>query len=587
MSKIYLLRWLNFIICFSLLVTSCTPFNSSHVINEEKKSLKSNEKLSFSSKSIYSQNGKLLASGEINANSDKSNVLINKSPNLNFNVKSSENCLGTATFTDIARPEGCNNYFEIIQNGVVLQSASNPPLGVTFSSPIVCGCGHFDVSVRVTYSGSCAGLSGTYTIISGSADVECTEECDIPNLAPYDLNSLLEKIISAVSLVPNSASFSTKSSINNPNQNENLILENINLQKNTLRNEINQILGSNDSRDKSFNLSSLQDYKNKILLLDSSFELWVNSKDVFGKTQAASVIADELELYNLLVKNYISGNITNLSLATSDDIADLDRITDPKDLIKYLSNQIKNQPDKIKNSLQFLSQDLEKISDELDKLKLDNQRIKNDLDKIKNSLSSFSVRSFKLKNFNKDEINLKISDIERDLGYLQQDIDYLKEALKNETNEKLKSTLSKQIENAYNKKRENERKLKDLENKINNLCNPCSSKRDWSNANFKNALLGSEHLKHLKEWIPALTEQQYLDKARDLLGKKQGGNIYEHISETNGKVYKFNENTGELAIGDNQNNIVTFFKPGSSPIGSSNRLDQAYKYFLGQIKTNP
>jgi hypothetical protein len=134
-------------------------------------------------------------------------------------------------------------------------------------------------------------------------------------------------------------------------------LVSIDNQKNNLRSSANNILGNNSSQDTTDKPIDLQGYKDKIEELDSDFDILVNSENTFGLIEASNTIADESLLLNQITNDYLNAIVSNITPATeTEDLTNLDKLTKPHQVVKYLRNQIKNHSAKVPVKVQQLEQ---------------------------------------------------------------------------------------------------------------------------------------------------------------------------------------------------------------------------------------
>ena len=85
--------------------------------------------------------------------------------------------------------------------------------------------------------------------------------------------------------------------------------------------------------------------------------------------------------------------------------------------------------------------------------------------------------------------------------------------------------------------------------------------KSWAGKLFESAEKFEVHYgKHASEWSTALTREQYLAKARDLLGAKLDANIEGFVSKE-GWIFKYNNATNEFAIGRPNDIISTVYRP--------------------------
>ncbi|WP_106460151.1 phage minor capsid protein [Anaerococcus sp. Marseille-P3915] len=82
----------------------------------------------------------------------------------------------------------------------------------------------------------------------------------------------------------------------------------------------------------------------------------------------------------------------------------------------------------------------------------------------------------------------------------------------------------------------------------------------WNNATFASEKLRNKHIdKHLKEF-DNLSEEEYLQKARDLLNAELSDNIKGFMTQQK-FIFKYNIKNNEFAIGSSKGFISTYFKP--------------------------
>ena len=96
---------------------------------------------------------------------------------------------------------------------------------------------------------------------------------------------------------------------------------------------------------------------------------------------------------------------------------------------------------------------------------------------------------------------------------------------------------------------------------------------NWEGKTFSAKRFADHYGRHAKEWSPALTEEQYVAKARELLSAPPDANIEGFVSESGQYIFKYNNATNEFAIGRSDGLISTFYKP-----------DDGRAYWLDQIK---
>ncbi|MBV9948536.1 MAG: Hint domain-containing protein [Myxococcales bacterium] len=78
--------------------------------------------------------------------------------------------------------------------------------------------------------------------------------------------------------------------------------------------------------------------------------------------------------------------------------------------------------------------------------------------------------------------------------------------------------------------------------------------------NFQPGQLQAHFDKHKGEWPPGLTQQQYLDGARNLLSQFPGGNVL-GFTRANGDVLRYDTATNEFAVMAKDGTIRTYFRP--------------------------
>lgn len=98
------------------------------------------------------------------------------------------------------------------------------------------------------------------------------------------------------------------------------------------------------------------------------------------------------------------------------------------------------------------------------------------------------------------------------------------------------------------------------------------SNKQWLTASFPDEKKFNKHVKkHLGEY-ENITEDEYLNIARELLAEPLDEDVEGFISDE-GFAFKYRKSTNDFSIGRPDGNISTLFKPGDG-----------YNYWLEQIK---
>lgn len=143
------------------------------------------------------------------------------------------------------------------------------------------------------------------------------------------------------------------------------ILE-LNQKKDQLRSSVNTTLGANISFEVSEVPSSLSEYRDSIVYLDDKFKVLVNEKNTHQLAKAVGVIADEIQLFNLLVDDYLSGRLVNLQPESdTEDLVRIEKLTKPHQFIKYLHNRINQHLSSYDKKFNRVSSDFDTVLNNL------------------------------------------------------------------------------------------------------------------------------------------------------------------------------------------------------------------------------
>jgi len=122
---------------------------------------------------------------------------------------------------------------------------------------------------------------------------------------------------------------------------------------------------------------TLEEYSDVIASLVGEFELRMSSENTYDLLTAASILADEQELYGHLLKDILTEKLPFIQEEPTENPQDasLEQINTPRKLLSWLGEYMVNQATKLQNKQQQLNQEVLQDAEELKSIVLESQEL--------------------------------------------------------------------------------------------------------------------------------------------------------------------------------------------------------------------